>query len=89
MPAGVDRSPRWLDITLEPEHAERLARLARLASVPESTLAGLMLSKAIDEADPDATGITAILDAIPGAYERAMDGLEQAREGEAIGLDDL
>lgn len=64
MTAGMDRSPRRLTITLEPQHAERLARLARCASVPKSTLAGLMLSKALDEADPDAGSITATLDAI-------------------------
>lgn len=49
----------------------------------------MLISKAIDEANPDARSIVAILNAIPGAYEHAMDSLEQAREGEAIGLDDL
>ena len=54
MPADMDRSEYQLDITLEPELAARLTRLARLAGVPEETLAGLLLSKAIEEADPDA-----------------------------------
>lgn len=89
MPAGMERSARRLNVTLKREDAARLARLARVARVPESTLAGLMLSTAIDEADPDARSIVAMLDAIPGAYEHAMDSLDQAREGEAIGLDDL
>jgi hypothetical protein len=84
----MDRSARRLNITLKPQHAARLAHLARLTGVPESTLAGLMLSKAIEE-DPDARSILGILDAIPGAYEHAMDSLEQARHREAIGLDEL
>ena len=50
----MDRSECQLEITLEPEHAARLTRLARLAGVPEETLAGVLLSKAIEEADPDA-----------------------------------
>ena len=89
MPAGTDRPARRLTITLDSEHAERLVRLARLARLPESTLARLMLSRAIEDADPDARSIVAILDRIPGAFERAMAGLEQARRGETIGLDDL
>jgi hypothetical protein len=89
MPTGMDGSARRLNITLKPEHAAQLTRLARLTGVPESTLAGLVLAKAIEDADPDARSIVAILDGIPGVYERTMNSLEKAREGEAIGLDDL
>ena len=41
--------------------------------------------------DAEASGaeITAILDSIPGAWERAQEGLEQARRGETIPLDEL
>jgi hypothetical protein len=86
---SADRSVHRPNITLKPEHATRLAHLARLTGLTESTLAELMLPQAIEEADPDARSIVAILDGIPGAYEHAMDSLEQAREGEAVGLDDL
>jgi hypothetical protein len=50
---------------------------------------GVTLSRAIEEADPDARSIVAVLDGIPGAYEHAMHSLEQARDGEAAALDDF
>jgi hypothetical protein len=46
----------------------------------------------IDEND-DATGdggrVAELLDGIPGAYERAELGLEQAYSGETVSLDEL
>jgi hypothetical protein len=78
-----------LNVTLDPEYAARLARLAERTHVQEGTLARSLLSIALDEADPDARGITALLDGIPGAYEDARLGLEQAREGKTIPLDEL
>jgi hypothetical protein len=44
---------------------------------------------AIEELDPDAPGITAILDGIPGAYERARLGLERAHAGDMVSPDEL
>jgi predicted transcriptional regulator len=78
-----------LNITLDPEHAARLTRLAERTHVQEGTLARSLLSTAIEEADPEARSVTALLDGIPGAYERAQAGLAQARTGEAIDLDQL
>jgi enoyl reductase-like protein len=78
-----------LNVTLDSEHAERLARLAERMHVQEGTLARSLLSTAIDEVDPDARTITALLNEIPGAYERAMQGLESARQGRTIPLDQL
>ena len=57
--------------------------------VKEGTLARSLLSTAIEEADPDARNMTALLDGIPGAYEHALLGIEQAREGKTISLDEL
>jgi hypothetical protein len=85
----VERSAQRLNVTLDPEHAARLARLAERMHVQEGTLARSLLSTAIEEADPDARSITAILDGIPGAYERAMQGLESVRRGKTIPLDEL
>jgi hypothetical protein len=85
----MERSGLRLNVTLDPEHAERLARLAERMHVQEGTLARSLLSTAIEEADPDARSITALLDGIPGAYERAMQGLRSAREGRTIPLDEL
>jgi hypothetical protein len=46
-------------------------------------------SCALDDADPAARNVVELLDGIPGAYERAQLGLEQARAGETVSLDDL
>lgn len=78
-----------LNVTLDAEHAARLARLAERTHVQEGTLARSLLSSAIDDADPDARNITAILDGIPGAFERVQVSLERARSGETIPLDSL
>jgi hypothetical protein len=37
----------------------------------------------LDDADPDATRITEILNAIPGAWERTQEGMEQAAAARA------
>jgi hypothetical protein len=37
----------------------------------------------------DGARMTEILDSIPGAWERTQEGLEQARRGETIPLDEL
>jgi hypothetical protein len=78
-----------LNVTLDNEHAAKLARLAERIHVQEGTLARSLLSSALDEADPDPDGIVELLDSIPGAYEHAQLGLEQARAGETISLDEL
>lgn len=78
-----------LNITLDAEHAEKLARLAERIHVQEGTLARSLLSTALDDADPDARTVTDVLDAIPGAWERAQIGREQARTGDTRPLDEL
>jgi hypothetical protein len=78
-----------LNVTLDAEHAARLARLAERTHVAEGTLARSLLSTAIEDADPQAHSIVAVLDGIPGAYERAQQGLQRARAGETIPLDEL
>jgi hypothetical protein len=78
-----------INVTLDEEHAEKLAALADRSHVQEGTLARSLLSIAIDDADPEAQRITEILDSIPGAWERTQEGLEQARRGETVPLSDL
>jgi hypothetical protein len=78
-----------LNITLEDDQAEKLARLAARMHVQPGTLARSLLSIAIDEADPDARDMVALLDGLPGAYERAQLGLRQARSGQTLALDQL
>lgn len=78
-----------LNVTLTPEHAAKLSRLAEHAYTLEGTLARSLLSRAIDEADIDSRGMVELLNGIPGARERAELGREQARSGNTIALDDL
>jgi hypothetical protein len=78
-----------LNVTLDHEHAARLARMAQRTHVQEGTLARALLSMAIEEADPDARSVAVLLDGIPDAHARARLGLERAQKGEAVSLDEL
>ena len=78
-----------VNVTLDEPYAEKLRRLAQRTHVNEGTLARSLLQTALDEADPDPRNVTALLDGIEGAFERAQLGLEQARAGEGIPLDEL
>ena len=78
-----------LNITLDDEQAEKLARLAERMHVQPGTIARSLLSSAIDEADPDSRNVVDLLDGIPGAYERAQLGLRQAKTGQTVPLDEL
>jgi hypothetical protein len=57
--------------------------------VNPGTLARSILSMALDEAEPDPPSIVALLDSIPGAYERASQGLREIRAGEGVPLDEF
>ncbi len=83
------KSGQRLNVTLDGQRAEKLARLAERTHVQEGTLARSLLSSALDEADPDADNVVALLDAIPGAHERAQLGLAQAQDGSTVPLEEL
>jgi hypothetical protein len=78
-----------LNVTLDPEHAAKLSRMAEQAYTQEGTLARSLLARAIDEADIDSSTMVELLNGIPGALERAQLGREQGRRGETIPLEDL
>jgi hypothetical protein len=78
-----------INVSLDEEYAAKLAALAERMHVQEGTLAKSLLSTALDRADPNAEHVVALLDAIPGAYERTQEGIAQARRGEGIALDEL
>lgn len=78
-----------LNITLDDEQAEKLARLAGRMHVQSGTVARSLLSSALDDADPDARNIVELLDGIPGGRERAHLGVAQAHAGETIPLNEL
>ncbi len=83
------RSSNRVNVILDDERALKLHRLAERTHTNAGTLARSLLSSALDEADPDPRDVTALLDGIDGAWERALIGLGEARSGEGIALDDL
>jgi hypothetical protein len=85
----MDRSAARVNVTLDPEHDAKLTQLAERTHLEKGTLARALLLAAIDEADPEPRHVAALLDGIPGAWERAMDNLASAREGETIPLGQL
>ena len=42
-----------------------------------------------DQVDPEAATLTALLDSIPGAWERTMEGVADAKAGRVVPLDHL
>jgi len=84
----VEASHR-INVSLDPEDAEKLRRLAERTRVQEGTLARSLLAAALDEADPDAHHVVELLDGIPGALERAQLGLQDAHAGRTRPLADL
>ena len=85
MAARVNR----VNVVLDDERAVKLRRLAERTHMTPGTLARSLLSTALDEADPDPRGITALLDRIDGAWEDAVAGLEEAKAGRSIPLEEL
>lgn len=80
---------RRLNVTLDPEYAERLSRMAERAHVADGTLARSLLSTAIDEVDPSAATITEILESIPGSLDGIEHAEAQVEEGRFTPLEDL
>ena len=78
-----------LNVTLGQEHALKLARLAERTQTNEEALARSLLSSALDDADPNPRDITALLDGITGAFERAQLGREQAHAGLGVPLEEI
>ena len=86
---GVSSPARRVNVTLDAEHALKLRQLAERTHTNEGTLARSLLSTALDEADPDPRNVAQLLDAIPGSFDRAALGREQAESGVGIPLDRL
>jgi len=81
--------PNRINVVLDTEHVTKLHRIAERAFVQPGTIARSLLSQALDQADPDAETIVGVLDAIPGAWERAAQGLADAAARRVVTLDKL
>jgi predicted transcriptional regulator len=84
-----DEQTNRFNIQLDDEHAMRLHRIAERTYVQPGTIARSLLSTALDQVDPDAATITALLDAIPGARARAQQGLADLEAGRVVSPDEL
>lgn len=86
---GKETKTTRFNIQLDERHAMKLRALAERTHVNPGTLARSLLTTALEEAAPDPSTIVELLDAIPGAYERAQQGLRETEEGQGIPLDEL
>jgi hypothetical protein len=78
-----------VNVTLDDEHATKLARLAERTHVSDGTLARSLLASAIEEADPDPRTVTELLEGIPGLLERVEAAEEQVVRGQYSELSEL
>jgi hypothetical protein len=77
------------NVQLDERYATKLHELAERTHMNPGTLARSLLSTALDEVAPEPSTIVALLNAIPGAFERANQGLREIRSGEGIPLDEF
>ncbi len=84
-----DQRPNRINVVLDAEHAAKLHSLADRTYVNPGTLARSLLSTALDQATPDPESVTALLDAIPGAHESALEGRSAVQAGRVVRLQDL
>jgi hypothetical protein len=85
----ADQRANRFNVVLDDEHAAKLHSLADRTYVNPGTIARSLLSMALDQATPDPENVTALLDAIPGAYESAIGGRAAIRSGRTVRLDEL
>lgn len=85
----MSKTTSRVNVVLEGEHAAKLRRLAAQTHVSPGTLARSLLSRALDEAEPSATSITALLDSIDGAFEQAQAGTADLRAGRYVPLAEI
>jgi hypothetical protein len=78
-----------VNVLLDEEHALKLRRLAERTHTNPGTVARSLLTTALEDADPDARDVTALLDGIPGAFERAERGLAEAHVGLGTNIEHL
>lgn len=85
----ADQRTNRFNVVLDDEHAAKLHSLADRTYVNPGTIARSLLQMALDQATPDPENVTALLDAIPGAYESALSGRRALRSGRTVRLEEL
>lgn len=77
-----------LSLTLPPGYGEKLSRIAARTRMTEGALSSALLAQAIDDADPNASQIVALLERTPGAWDRIETGIADARAGRVVPLEE-
>ena len=85
----MTRDSNRVNVVLDDEHALKLRRLAERTHTQPGTIARSLLTTALENADPEPRDVTELLDAIPGAFDRAAQGLAEARSGLGTQIGDL
>jgi hypothetical protein len=67
----------------------KLHELAERTHINPGTLARSLLSTALEQAAPNPASVVELLDAIPGAFERAQLGLREVKAGQGVPLDEF
>lgn len=83
-----DRSSR-LNLLLDEEHTIKLSRVAERLYLQPGTAGRSLLYTILDQIEPDAVTITNLLEAVPGAWGRAQQGLADVAAGRVVELADL
>lgn len=84
-----DQRPNRINVLLDDEHAAKLYAIAERTYLQPGAVARSLLSVALDQANPDGAAITAILDAIPGAWASVKRGEADYAAGRVTPLDEL
>ncbi len=78
-----------MNLSLDAQRAAKLAIVAERTDVQEANRGPLPALECTRRGRPDPRDIASLLDAIPGAWERAQVGLRQSRSGDAVTLDEM
>jgi predicted transcriptional regulator len=85
-----EKRPNRFNVLLDDEHAAKLYTLAERTYLQPGALARSLLCAVLDQAEAgEGIAFTAVLDAIPGAWKRAAEGMADAKSGRSVLLDEL
>lgn len=84
-----EKRPNRFNVLLDDEHAAKLYALAERTYLQPGALARSLLCAMLDHAEAEGIAFTAVLDAIPGAWDSIHAGLADAAAGRVIPLDEL
>jgi hypothetical protein len=71
---------------LDGRDALRLRALAGRKRVSAETVVASLLSRGLDQAESEPSSVASLLDSIPGAFDRANQGMREIRAGVGIPL---